>query len=214
MPSRPLRAALAVALAAAATAPAFADDTFSRTVFFGDSLTDSGYFRPLLGQQGAVIGRFTTNPGLVWSERVADRYGTRADANGNGQTGDNYAAGGARVGVDTVGGLGPIPSLVTQANRYLAANGGRADPNALYTVWGGANDLFAVQANPAQAQQINAGDRGWLMVGEEFFTLFQRAKDAFHHAVMQFGRHLRPLLVIQAARFDVIRHAALQAQNL
>ena len=154
MPSRPLRAALAVALAAAAAAPALADDNFSRTVFFGDSLTDSGYFRPLLGQQGAVIGRFTTNPGLVWSERVADRYGTRADANGNGQTGDNYAAGGARVGVDTVGGLGPIPSLVTQANRYLAANGGRADPDALYTVWGGANDLFAVQANPAQAQQI------------------------------------------------------------
>ena len=66
----------------------------------------------------------------------------------------------------------------------------------------------------AQAQQINAGDRGWLVVGEEFFTLFQRAKDAFHHAVMQFGRHLRPLFVIQAARFDVIRHAALQAQNL
>ncbi len=158
MPSRPLRAALAVALAAAATAPAFADDTFSRTVFFGDSLTDSGYFRPVIvrtiGPSGAILGRFTTNPNLVWSERVADRYGTRADANGNGQTGDNYAAGGARVGVDTVGGLGPIPSLVTQANRYLAANGGRADPNALYTVWGGANDLFAVQANPAQAQQI------------------------------------------------------------
>ena len=158
MPSRPLRAALAVALAAAAVTPAFADDTFSRTVFFGDSLTDSGYFRPVIvrtiGPSGAILGRFTTNPGLVWSERVADRYGTRADANGNGQTGDNYAAGGARVGVDTVGGLGPIPSLVTQANRYLAANGGRADPNALYTVWGGANDLFAVQANPAQAQQI------------------------------------------------------------
>ena len=158
MPSRPLRAALAVALAAAATAPAFADDTFSRTVFFGDSLTDSGYFRPVIvrtiGPSGAILGRFTTNPNLVWSERVADRYGTRADANGNGQTGDNYAAGGARVGVDTTGGLGPIPSLVTQANRYLAANGGRADPNALYTVWGGANDLFAVQANPAQAQQI------------------------------------------------------------
>ena len=158
MPSRPLRAALAVALAAAAVMPAFADDTFSRTVFFGDSLTDSGYFRPVIvrtiGPSGAILGRFTTNPGLVWSERVADRYGTRADANGNGQTGDNYAAGGARVGVDTVGGLGPIPSLVTQANRYLAANGGRADPNALYTVWGGANDLFAVQANPAQAQQI------------------------------------------------------------
>ena len=77
MPSRPLRAALAVALAAAAVMPAFADDTFSRTVFFGDSLTDSGYFRPVIvrtiGPSGAILGRFTTNPGLVWSERVADR---------------------------------------------------------------------------------------------------------------------------------------------
>src|SRR5690606_1750053 len=38
-----------------------------------------------------------------------------------------------------------------------AANGGQADPNALYTVWAGANDLFAVQANPSQAQQIIGG---------------------------------------------------------
>ncbi len=56
-----------------------------------------------------------------------------------------------------VGPLGFIPSLVTQTNTYLAANGGRADPNALYTVWGGANDLFAVAADPSQAQAIIGG---------------------------------------------------------
>src|SRR3546814_5913794 len=65
---------------------------------------------------------FTTNPGLVWSEYLAQYYGTDASPNDNGQSGDNYAAGGARVGVDTVGGLGPIPSLATQMNNYLAAN--------------------------------------------------------------------------------------------
>jgi len=158
MSSRPIRAALAVALAAAATLPAFAAEPFSRTVFFGDSLTDAGYFRPVvigaIGPSGAILGRFTTNPGLTWAEHVADRYGTRADANGNGQVGDNYAAGGARVAAPVVTGLGPAPSLVAQVNTYLTANGGRADANALYTVWGGANDLFAVAANPAQAQQI------------------------------------------------------------
>ena len=49
---------LAAALALAA-APAFADDTFSRTVFFGDSLTDAGYFQPLMVQQDpqALPGR-------------------------------------------------------------------------------------------------------------------------------------------------------------
>lgn len=158
MSSTPIRAVLAVALAAAAI-PALADDTFSRTVFFGDSLTDSGYFRPVIlaspvGASGAILGRFTTNPGLTWAEHVADRYGTEANPNGNGQVGDNYAAGGARVAVANPTALGVAPSLASQVNTYLTANGGRADANALYTVWGGANDLFAVAANPAQAQQI------------------------------------------------------------
>lgn len=153
---RPARGLLATALALAAL-PAMAQDTFSSSVFFGDSLTDSGYFRPVLVQanpSAAILGRFTTNPGLVWSEFVADYYGTRADPNGNGQTGTNYAAGGARVGTNTTGALGPIPSLATQVGNYLAANGGRADPDALYTVWGGANDLFAAAAVPAQSQAI------------------------------------------------------------
>ena len=43
---KPVRTALAAALLLAA-APAFAQ-TFTQTVFFGDSLTDAGYFRPLL----------------------------------------------------------------------------------------------------------------------------------------------------------------------
>lgn len=149
---RPARTLLAAALALAA-APALAEGPYSQTVFIGDSLTDAGFYRPLLpASVRSVTGQFTTNPGLVWSQWLADYYGTDAFANGNGQTGTNYAAGGARVGVDTVGALGPTPSLMTQTTRYLAANGGAADPNGLYTVWGGANDLFAVAAGaPAQA---------------------------------------------------------------
>ena len=153
---RPMRRLLAAALAMAAAMPAAAQDApFSQTVFFGDSLTDAGYFRPLLpANVQPVTGQFTTNPSLVWSQFLADYYGTRADANGNGQTGTNYAAGGARVASPNPGPLGPPPSLVAQANAYLTANGGRADPGALFTVWGGANDLFAAAAAPAQAQQI------------------------------------------------------------
>ena len=48
--NRPVRTALAAALALA-TAPAFAQ-TYSQTIFFGDSLTDSGHFRPVLVQMG------------------------------------------------------------------------------------------------------------------------------------------------------------------
>jgi outer membrane lipase/esterase len=155
--SRPLRSGLALALAALVAAPAMAQGPFSRTVFFGDSLTDSGHFRPVLMQvnpNANLVGRFTTNPGFVWAEYLAQHYGTSAAANGNGQGGDNYAVGGARAGLDTVGALGATPSLATQAARYLAANGGRADGNALYTVWGGANDLFAVAAGAPAATTI------------------------------------------------------------
>src|SRR5690606_27572132 len=73
----------------------------------------------------------------------------------NGQSGDNYAAGGAMVATDRVGPpFGLTPSLASQAAAYLGSTGGRADPDALYSVWGGPNDLFSIQANPAQAQQI------------------------------------------------------------
>ncbi|CBA16741.1 autotransporter domain-containing esterase [Xanthomonas albilineans] len=146
---RPLRSSLAVAIVLAA-APAFAHSTYSRTVFFGDSLTDAGYYRPLLpASVQAVTGQFTTNPDWVWAQYIARHYGTNAAANGNGQIGDDYAAGGARVAVDNPTALGVAPSLVTQTSNYLAATGGKADPHALYAVWGGANDLFAISEDGA-----------------------------------------------------------------
>jgi outer membrane lipase/esterase len=150
---RPALSLMAVALALAA-APAMAQQSpYSRTVFIGDSLTDAGYFRPLLpASVQAVTGQFTTNPGWTYAQYVANYYGTNGAAHGNGQGGDNYAIGGARVGVDSSQVLAagtpaiPVYSLKTQTAQYLAANGGKADANALYTVFGGANDLFAIQA--------------------------------------------------------------------
>ncbi len=147
----PVRSLLATALALAAAPVLAADSPYSQTIFFGDSLTDSGHFRPALVQVGgpsaAILGRFTTNPGLVWSEYLAEYYGTGA-ASAN-QGGTNYAVGGARVGTNSSGALGPIPAMTAQVTGYLSANGGRADPNALYTVWGGANDLFAITSGGA-----------------------------------------------------------------
>jgi len=162
--TRPIRSFLAVALALAA-APALAqshgtsdnDSPYSQTVFFGDSLTDSGHYRPTLvdaiGPGGAILGKFTTNPWLVWSEYLAEYYGTDADPANQGGT--NYAVGGALVDTDAVGGLGPTPSMTSQLESYLGRTGGVADPNALYTVWGGNNDLFAV-AQGAPVEGIGA----------------------------------------------------------
>src|SRR5690606_35351856 len=158
----------ALALAALPAAVQATDSPFTQTVFFGDSLTDAGYFRPVLiqmvGPNGAIIGQFTNNPGYVWSQYLADYYGSNAAPAWTGNMtatptqagGNNGAVGGARVGTSTVGGLGYTPSLVAQYQAYLAS-GHAVDPGALYTVWGGANDMFAVQADPSQAQAIIGG---------------------------------------------------------
>lgn len=164
---KPVRRLLVAALALA-SAPAFAQ-TYSQTVFFGDSLTDSGFYRPFLvevgGPTAALTGRFTTNPGLVWSEYLADFYGTDASSawglTGTGivaDDGSNYAAGGATIvpgpGFPPTPPTQFAPSLTSQVQAHLARNGGRADPNALYTVWGGANDLFFTLNGATTPQQF------------------------------------------------------------
>ena len=162
----PLCLTVAATLALAAS-PVFAQSaqTFDETVFFGDSLTDAGFFRPLLPASAQPLtGQFTTNPGFVWAQYLADYYGTNAStawlatgATPRADTGTNYAVGGARNGTDSVGALGYTPSLNSQVNAYLARTGGKANPNALYTVWGGANDLFAITAGaPVQATLTSA----------------------------------------------------------
>jgi outer membrane lipase/esterase len=174
------RSLLAASLALA-VAPAFAQDTFSQTVFFGDSLTDSGFYQPVLvatnGPQAATVARFTTNPGLVWAEFLADYYGTDATPawqltpTGIVSTGGgDFAAGGATVvpgpGFPPAPPTQFAPSITDQVNAYLAANGGVADPNALFTVWGGANDLFFnINGATTQAQFIGAAGAEVTLIG-------------------------------------------------
>ena len=154
-----LRRSLLTAALALAVTPAFAgpsDSPFTQTIFFGDSLTDGGFFRSLLpANVQNVTGQFTTNPGYVWSQYLADYYGSNANvawkATGATPTfadGNNWAVGGARISTNSVGSLGYTPSLTAQYQAYLAS-GHTVDPNALYTVWGGANDLFAITSGGA-----------------------------------------------------------------
>ncbi len=144
---RLLPAVVTAALALSATAANAV--TFSGLYVFGDSLSDSGYFRPAIAAAigptaAAGLGRFTTNPGPVWAELIAQSYGGASKPANQGGT--NYAQGGAQaLGNAPASRVGPFnaqrPSA-TQISEYLAASGGRADPNALYSVWFGANDIF------------------------------------------------------------------------
>ncbi len=144
--------------------------TFSQTVFFGDSLTDTGRFTYLAKNSAAAAAfasaqpAFTTNPDSTWASTLAQAYGQSATAN-NGTTttdGNNYAVGGARVAQTAIEAFViNIPSATEQIDSYLSMPGGTADPDALYTVWVGANDLLAsnspqtiIQAAIAQSAAV------------------------------------------------------------
>ena len=173
---------LAAALALAAM-PALAQTktTFTNTYFFGDSLTDSGFYRPFLiqtqGPQAGLVGQFTTNPGLVWAQFLADYYGTDGSpawglttTGITSGTGTNFAAGGATLNPGP--GFPPTPptqfapTIPNQVAAYLSRNGGVADPGALYTVWGGANDLlFHLNGATTQAQYLSAAGKEVALIG-------------------------------------------------
>ncbi|KVW34740.1 SGNH/GDSL hydrolase family protein [Burkholderia ubonensis] len=137
-------------------------------VSFGDSLSDVGtYSQILLGFGG---GRFTTNPGQVWTQNVANYYGdTLQPANQGGfgiplqaTGGLGYAQGGSRVTLQP--GIGhadaSVPNsdfaqatttpIADQVKQYLSQHGS-FNAGQIVLINGGANDIF-YQAQVAQAQ--------------------------------------------------------------
>jgi len=81
-------------------------------------------------------GRFTSNftDGTVWYDVTANQLGFSPDNSLIG--GNNYAWGGARTG-----GTGLPASLLNQTQQYLTDVSGVAESTALYSVWGGGNDI-------------------------------------------------------------------------
>lgn len=127
-------------------------NAYSQIVAFGDSLSDTG--NVLIGSGGAlpfapyVDGRFSNGP--VWLETVAAFYGVPLDASGfdpSAAAGTNYAVGGTPTGNPLTSTFGTM--LENQLPLYLAHTSGVADPSALYSVFGGGNDVRL--GNPAFA---------------------------------------------------------------
>lgn len=144
---RLLASALAMAICSITAAQA---QEFSNVIGFGDSLSDAGNVAALNGLPSGFS--FTTNPDPVTMQIIAAAFGfdlTNTSPLIPGTSdGTDYAYGGACVQPNSVTftcGLSPGAfSLTTQVTGYLA--GGAADPNALYMIWGGANDLFTYAA--------------------------------------------------------------------
>ena len=130
----------AVALTTSASVHAF---EFTNVYILGDSLSDAG-------QYGA---RFTTNPGLTASEYLAQRFGFTVKPSTQGGT--DYAYGGARV--TSQGPYNPQATPVAgQVTSVIARGNGALDPNALYVLQGGANDIFYHAALTAAGAETGA----------------------------------------------------------
>ncbi|USI73149.1 autotransporter domain-containing protein [Sphingomonas morindae] len=138
-----------LAASALGGAPALAagNPGFTGVTAFGDSLSDSGNVARLSGSP--VPLRFTTNPGLTTVEAVAAAYGLPLSASLTGGT--NFAYGGAGVVTNSPGTPAIVPTVSQQVSAYLAANA-RVDGGRLYSLWGGANDIFYHATAVAAAQ--------------------------------------------------------------
>jgi phospholipase/lecithinase/hemolysin len=125
-----------------------------QVVSFGDSLSDVGTYAPVI-QQSFGGGRFTTNPGEVWTQKVAEYYGgtlTAAYVGGFGQPlrsagGFGYAQGGSDVTVAQGNGWAPNNAAATtwpvtqQVATYLQDHSS-FNSNQLVLINGGANDIL------------------------------------------------------------------------
>lgn len=151
-----------LAAAALATASAAHAGPFSDLVVFGDSLSDTGNVLALSGglfpTYPGAAGRFSDGP--VWVETLAAGLGLQADAAPSNiylplgaigpQGGQNYAFGGARTGLD--GSAAPFTGVLAQlaawnGAMFTTALTRAADPDALYVVVAGGNDLRDARSN-------------------------------------------------------------------
>ena len=114
-----------------------ADDStpFSRIIDFGDSLSDTGNFYQMTGGAYPTSppywqGRFCNGP--VWGEYLAEDLGMAGLE-------DNYAVGGATTGTENDS-VPPFEGVQNQIALYLSSHQG--DPDALYILWAGHNDVF------------------------------------------------------------------------
>ena len=126
--------------------------TYDAIYVFGDSYYDVGNI--FIATKGAeplsppyYNGRFSNGP--IWVEHVAGYMNLPMKPSLAGGT--DYAVGGAEVTAPVTEPQGTIPSVPQQVALYLSQHNGRADPNALYIIGGGGNDI--INANGSGSPQ-------------------------------------------------------------
>jgi len=124
-------------VAANATAP-----VYDAIYVFGDSYCDVGNIFILTGGAKPAApyfnGRFSDGP--LWVDHIASARNLPMLPTLAGGT--DYAFGGAHVTGPVPTPAGNLPSVPQQVLLYLSQHGGKADPNALYILEGGGNDII------------------------------------------------------------------------
>ncbi len=113
--------------------------TFTQVISFGDSLSDAGNVFQATGTSPPppyFDGRFSDGP--VWNEILATSLGLTTPTPSL-LGGTNYAWGGANTTS-----AGTVPSTADQVSDFIITTDGSADPDALYTISTGSNDIFGV----------------------------------------------------------------------
>ena len=126
--------------------------SYSAIYVFGDSYCDVG--NDYVESKGAVPpsppyynGRFSNGP--LWIEHIAGAL--RLPMQPAVLGGTDYATGGAYVTQPYPTVYGTVPSVPEQVALFLLQHGGKADPNALYVIEGGGNDILgATGGSPSQ----------------------------------------------------------------
>jgi len=173
IPKKPL-ASLAIFLACLLTAAQAWAVAFGGLYAFGDSLSDAGAsssallsIYKLLGGNCDPLhpcppyfeGRYSNGPVAV--EYLADAV---LSGGANSTNFFDFAVAGSTTGIGNFGdggstttaGIYGLPGMSQQIAFYLSSSGGVADPNALYFLWGGANDFLTGDSPILAAQDIAA----------------------------------------------------------
>jgi phospholipase/lecithinase/hemolysin len=138
-------------ISARAAVPAAAVPSYDALYVFGDSCCDVGNIFAVTGGAEPAApyynGRFSNGP--IWLDHVAGFLRVPFTASVLGGT--DYAFGGAWVTAPQPIPGGTIPSVPEQVGMYLKQHGGRADPNALYILEGGGNDILGTTTGSPDA---------------------------------------------------------------
>ena len=171
---------------------------YSAFYVFGGSLADAGAYLVPDGDT-VVERRWTVNPALVWNQHLGDLLGLEVTANIviNTETGEvtplggtNYAQGGARIKFNPGDYAHNTLSVTEQVEAYLASAGGKADPDALYSILGGANDIIyqglQIKAHKASFGQAKANT---VIAAGDLVAVVGRLIDAGARHIIVFNGH-------------------------